>query len=80
MYHKAKAYYQNIDNTYTKTAEVTQRDKIDVEQTENIITIIHKKRTKKLLDFEQAKKELEIKDRKNRNGYALRSRLPVLWL
>lgn len=51
MYHKAKAYYQNIDNTYTKTAEVTQRDKIDVEQTENIITIIHKKPTKKLLDF-----------------------------
>lgn len=52
VYDKAKAYYKNIDNTYTKAAEIEQREKIDVEQTENIITIIHKKPAKKLLDFD----------------------------
>ena len=51
VYDKAKAYYKNMDNTYTKAAEINQRDKIDVEQTENIVTIVHKKPTKKLLDF-----------------------------
>lgn len=52
VYDKAKAYYKNIDNTYTKAAEIEQREKIDVEQTEDIITIIHKKPAKKLLDFD----------------------------
>jgi len=51
MYNKAKAYYKNIDDVYTKTAEVQQQDKINVAQTENIITITHHKPTKKLLDF-----------------------------
>lgn len=51
MYDKAKAYYKNVDNTYTKTADIEQRDKLDVKQTEDIVTIIHKKPTKKLLDF-----------------------------
>lgn len=52
VYDRAKAYYRNLDNTYTKAAEIEQRDKIDVEQTENIVTIIHKKPAKKLLDFD----------------------------
>jgi hypothetical protein len=51
VYDRAKAYYKNLDNTYTKAAEIEQREKIDVEQTENIVTIIHKKPAKKLLDF-----------------------------
>ena len=50
-YDKARAYYKNIDNTYTKTAEINKRDKIDVKQTEDIVTIVHHKPTKKLLDF-----------------------------
>ena len=55
MYERAKAYYKNVNNTYTKTAEINERNKIDVQQTENIITIIHQKPKKKLLDFDYEK-------------------------
>ena len=50
-YDKAKAYYKNVNDTYTKTAEVNQRDTIDVEQTENIVNIVQKKPDKKLISF-----------------------------
>ena len=50
-YDKARAYYKNMDNTYTKTAEINKRDKIDVKQTEDIVTIVHHKPTKKLMGF-----------------------------
>lgn len=52
VYQKAKAYYKNVNNTYTKTAEVAGRETIDVQQTENVITIVNRKPTKKLLDFD----------------------------
>jgi len=51
VYQKAKAYYKNVNNTYTKTAEVTSRDKIDVQQTEDVVIITQHKPNKKLLDF-----------------------------
>ena len=51
IFNKAKAYYKNMDNAYTKAAEINKRDKIDVKQTEDIVTIVHHKPTKKLLDF-----------------------------
>lgn len=51
MYNKAKAYYKNMDNTYTKTAEIEQKDSLDVKQTEDVVTIVHNKPTKKLLNF-----------------------------
>ena len=50
-YDKARAYYKNMNNTYTKTAEISKRDKIDVQQTEDIVTIVHHKPAKKLIDF-----------------------------
>lgn len=50
-YEKAKAYYTNIDNIYTKTAEIQNREEIKVAQNENIITITQRKPKKKLLDF-----------------------------
>lgn len=52
VYDRAKAYYKNIDNTYTKTAEIKQRDKLDIKQTEDIVTIIHSKPKKKLISFD----------------------------
>lgn len=51
-YNKAKAYYKNVDDTYTKAAEINQREKIDVDQTEEIITIVQAKPKKKLIDFD----------------------------
>lgn len=51
-YHKAKAYYKNSDNAYTKAAEINTREKLEVEQTENIITIVHNKPAKKLISFD----------------------------
>lgn len=50
-YKKAMAYYSNINNIYTKTAEIESKDKIDVEQTEDIIVIKQQKKDKKLIDF-----------------------------
>lgn len=52
VYHKAKAYYKNNDSAYAKAAEINTREKIEVEQTENIITIIHEKPKKKLINFD----------------------------
>lgn len=52
VYDKAKAYYKNQDNAYTKTAEIKQRDKLDIKQTEDIVTIIHSKPKKKLISFD----------------------------
>lgn len=51
MYDKARAYYKNMDSIYAKTAEIEQRDKIDVKMTEETIVITPKKVNKKLLDF-----------------------------
>lgn len=51
VYDRAKNYYKNIDNVYTKTAEVQQKEEMNIEQTENIITIHHQKPKKKLMDF-----------------------------
>ncbi len=52
MYKQARAYYQNMDNTYTKAAEVKATKDLGVEQTENIVIVTQKKREKKLLDFD----------------------------
>ncbi len=52
QYHKAQQYYENIDNVYTQKAKIDAQDKLEVDQTENIITITQKKREKKLIDFD----------------------------
>lgn len=51
-YETARKYYERVDNNYGKAAQIQQKEKIDVQQTENIITITQKKPTKKLLDFD----------------------------
>ena len=51
IYQKAKAYYKNVNNTYTKTAEIEQKKDLGVTQTENIVTIVHNKPKKRLIDF-----------------------------
>lgn len=48
-YEAARKYYERSDNTYTKAAKA---EKVNVEQTQDIITIVQKKPTKKLLDFD----------------------------
>lgn len=51
VYDKARAYYKNMSNTYTKAAEIENTKELGVSQTENIITITHKKPKKQLIDF-----------------------------
>ena len=51
VYNKAKAYYKNMDNTYTKLAEVEQQKTINKSQTESIVTVVQRKPKKKLIDF-----------------------------
>lgn len=51
-YNKARAYYRNQNNTYTKTAEIENTKQIDIKQTENIITITHDKPKKRFIDFD----------------------------
>lgn len=51
VYNKAKAYYKNQDNTYTKTAEIENTEQLNIERKEDIITITHSKPKKRLMDF-----------------------------
>ena len=51
IYNRAKAYYKNMDNTYTKIAQVENQG-VDITQTENIVTIKQTPPKKKLIDFE----------------------------
>lgn len=51
-YQRAKSYYTNLDNTYTKAADIQSREKINIKQTENIITITQSKPKKRLIDFD----------------------------
>lgn len=50
-YKKAQSYYKNINNVYTQTAKIESSDKINIEQTENIVIIENKSPEKKLMDF-----------------------------
>ncbi len=52
VYERARNYYKNVNNVYAKVAEIEQQDTLDVSQTENIITIAHKKPTKRLISFD----------------------------
>lgn len=51
IYNRAKAYYKNMNNTYTKIAQVENQG-VDITQTENIVTIKQTPPKKKLIDFE----------------------------
>lgn len=51
VYDRAKAYYKNSTDTYAKAATVNQQSSLDVQQTGNVITLVHKKPKKKLIDF-----------------------------
>jgi len=51
IYNKAKAYYKNTDNIYTKTAKVEKQEKLTIKQQEDIITIAPQERKKELINF-----------------------------
>ena len=50
IYDKAKAYYKNVDNIYTKVESIKDKE-VEIEQTTNVVVIQQKKPKKKLIDF-----------------------------
>lgn len=52
QYKKAKAYYENINNTFTQAAKISSTESINIGQKQEIIIIENNKTEKKLIDFE----------------------------
>mgnify|MGYP003288127270 CR=1 FL=1 len=52
QYKKAKAYYTNINNTYTQAAKITATESINIGQKQEVIIIENKVPDKKLINFE----------------------------
>lgn len=52
QYKKAKAYYENINNTFTQAAKISSTESINIGQKQEIIIIENNKTGKKLIDFE----------------------------
>ena len=52
QYKKAKAYYENINNTFTQAAKVSATESINIGQKQEVIIIENKRPEKKLIDFD----------------------------